>query len=118
MAQIGRNLETTGHCSHFGFCERRLFASKYDIGFCKPQLVSFEEPSAVELRASLGREIVASLPRLFREKNNGQFVAVTYTGKVLTVCSNLEELNKKIAEMHLHENYYIERLGYATIAQI
>jgi hypothetical protein len=77
-----------------------------------------EAPNDVEMRANLGRQIVSNLPVHFRSKNEGRFIAVTYTSKILAVCNNLEALNKEIAGMHLKENYYIERLGHSTIAQI
>jgi hypothetical protein len=81
-------------------------------------LVDSEEPNAVELRAILGRQMVSKLPTRFSAENKNRFVAVTYTGKVLAVCNTLEALNKEIAGKHLKENYYIERLGHSTIAQI
>lgn len=118
MAQIGTTLEKKGHCACFGFYDRRLLSSKYDFCLRRPLLADYEEPNAVELRANLGRQVVSKLPTRFRIENNGRFIAVTYTGKVLAVCNTLEALNKEIAEMHLKENYYIERLGFSTIAQI
>jgi hypothetical protein len=118
MTKIGRSLETIGHCSYLGFCKRRLLASKYDFGFWKSQLVNFEEPNAVELRSTLGREIVSNLPRSFKKENNGRFVAVTYTSKVLAVCDSLDALHTKLAKINPNENYYIARLGYSTVAQI
>jgi hypothetical protein len=81
-------------------------------------LVDIEEPNAVELRAALGRQIVSNLSTQFKKQNNGRFVAVTYVGKFLAVCNTLESLNKEIAKKNLKENYYIERLGHSTIAQI
>ena len=78
----------------------------------------YEEPNVVEVRATLGRQIVSYLPAQFRKENNGRFVAVTFTGRVLAVCNTLGSLNKEIAEKNLKENYYIERLGYSEIAQI
>ena len=107
-----------GRCSCFGLYERKSLSSKYDFSLRRPLLADIEEPSAVELRASLGRQIVSKLPLQFRLENDGRFIAVTFTGKVLTVCDTLEALNKEIAEMHLKENYYIERFGHRIIAQI
>ena len=90
---------------------------RYDAYLRKSLLDSYEE-SSVELRATLGRQIVSKLPSQFSAENNGRFIAVTYTGRVIAVCNTLEALNKKVAEKHVKENYYIERLGYSTIAQI
>jgi len=118
MGQICFDKEGTGYSSCFGFYGRRLLANKYDFGLRRPLSVNVDEPNAVEFRAMLGRTIVSTLKKQFRIENNGKFVAVTYTGKVLAVCSSLEELNPKIAGMHLKENYYVERLGHSTIAQI
>jgi len=91
---------------------------KYDLNLRRSLLVDYEEPSAVELRATFGRQIVSKLPTEFRSENNGRFIAITFTGKVLAVCDTLESLNKEIAKKTLKENYYIERIGYSTIAQI
>jgi hypothetical protein len=118
MAQTCLNKEATGYSSCFGFYGRRLLANKYDCGLRRPLSVNPEEPNAVEFRAMIGRTIVSALKKQFRIENNGKFVAVAYTGRVLAVCGNLEELNQKIAGMQLKENYYIERLGHSTITQI
>ena len=118
MTQICSTLETKGHCSYSGFYERKLVSDKYDFGLRKSLSEDLEEPSAVDLRAILGRQIVSKLPTRFRSENNGRFIAVTYTGKVLAICDTLESLNKEIAKKNLKENYYIERLGHSTIAQI
>ena len=77
-----------------------------------------EEPNAVELRARLGRQIVATLPAKFLAENNGRYVAVTYTGRVLAVCDTLEDLNSELARQQPKENYYLERIGYRAITQI
>jgi len=77
-----------------------------------------ESPDATELRATLGRQIVANLPAKFKAENNGRFIAVTFTGTVLAVCDTLEALNQELAKKHLKENYYLERLGYSTITRI
>jgi len=120
MAQSILILEKKGHCPCFGLLEGKILSSygKYDLGLRRSVFVDYEEPNVVEARATLGRQIISNLPMRFREENNGRFIAVTYTGKVLAVCNTLEALNKEIAKMHLKENYYIERLGYSTIAQI
>jgi hypothetical protein len=115
---MGITLESKIRCSCFGLYERKLVSDKYDFGFRRSLFEDTEELNAVELRAILGRQIVSKLSTRFRTENNGRFVAVTYTGKVLAVCDTLEALNKEIAKKDLKENYYIERLGYSTIAQI
>ncbi|MCJ7423691.1 hypothetical protein MUP01_05420 [Candidatus Bathyarchaeota archaeon] len=118
MTEMGITLGTRGHCSCFGFCERKLVSDKYDFGFRRSLLEDTDELSAVDLRAILGRQIVSGLPTPFRIRNNGRFIAVTFTGKILAVCDTLESLNEEIARKNLKENYYIERLGHSTIAQI
>lgn len=118
MAQFGTTLEKEGRCACFGLYGRKLLSSKYDLSLRRSVLADYEELNAVELRAIFGRQIVSNLSASFRKENNGRFIALTYTGKVLAVCNTLEALNKEIAEMHLKENYYIERLGFSTIAQI
>lgn len=92
-------------CNRYDLYSRKPFMDRYGV-------------SSVELRANLGRQIVSELPAKFRIENNGRFIAVAYTGKVLAVRNTLEALNKEIAEKHLKENYYIERLGHSTITQI
>jgi ParB family chromosome partitioning protein len=77
-----------------------------------------KRPDIVVTKADLGRQIVSNLPFEFLSKNHGRFVAVTFTRKILAVCDTLEALNRKIAEKDMKENYYIARIGYATIAQI
>lgn len=111
MAQIGC-------CSFLRSSEWTPCYGKYDFDLWRPLLVDFEEPNIVELRAAMGRQIISALPARFRSENNGRFIAVTFTGKILAVCNTLEALNKEIASKHLKENYYIERLGHNTIAQI
>ena len=69
-------------------------------------------------RNVVGMYIVSNLSLEFKVKNYGQFVAVTFTGEILTVCDTLKALNEKIAKKGLKENYYIARIGYRTIAQI
>jgi len=118
MTQIGITLEPTGHCSSSEFYERKRVWDKYACGLRRSLSKEIEELSAVDLRAILGRQIVSKLSTQYRLENNGRFIAVTYTSKVLAVCNTLESLNKEIAGMHLKENYYIERLGHNTIAQI
>lgn len=118
MTEIGITSDGRGHCCCFGFYERKLVSDKYDFGLRTSLSGDVDEPSAVDLRAILGRQIVSKLPTKFRSENNGRFIAMTYTNKVLAVCDTLESLNEKIAAMHLKENYYIERLGHNTIAQI
>jgi len=109
-----------GCCSYLRRAERTLtlICGKYDVYLRKSLLVNYDVPSDVELRAALGREIVSKLPTHFRSENNGRFIAVTFTGKVLAVCDTLESLNKEIEKKNLKENYYIERIGYRTITQI
>jgi hypothetical protein len=76
------------------------------------------EESDVEMRARLGRQIVSNLPIQFRENNKGRFIAVTFRGRVLSVCDTLESLNRELAGRKIEENYYIERIGYTAIAQV
>jgi len=95
--------------------------SIYDSYMRKSPLVSFEKPSIVQLRASLGKGIVANLPAAFKKKNEGRFVAVTFSGSIIAVCDTLEALNKEIVKKKLRENrenYYIERIGYPVVTQI
>ena len=118
MTQIGIALESWHHCPCFGFYEKKLVSDKYDFGLWRSSLKDIEELNDVDLRAILGRQIVSKLPNRFRIENNGRFIAVTYTNKVLAVCDTLEALNKEIAGKNLKENYYIERIGHSAIAQI
>ena len=120
MAQSTLILEKKARCPCSGFYERKILSSysKYDLGLRRLLLGEYEEPTGVELRATLGRQIVSNLPTRFRKENNGRFIAVTYTGKVLAVCNTLEALNKEVGEKHIKENYYIERFGHSTITQI
>jgi len=118
MKAIGIALERRGRCPCLGFYEKKLVSNKYDFDLWGCRSEGLEELSATDLRVMLGKQIIAQLPAHFRLENKGQFIAVTYTGKVLAVCNSLEALNGKIAQMHPKENYYIERLGHPTIAQI
>lgn len=72
----------------------------------------------VEVKVAEGKEIISNLSDQFKTKNNGRFIAVTFTRKVLAVCDTLEALNREVAKKGLTENYYIGRLGYDEIAQI
>jgi hypothetical protein len=119
MKQLGTSLERIGCCPCFGFRERKLVLDKYDFHFRVPLSADIEEISDVDLRATLGRQIVSKLlsPEA-KSKYKGRFIAVTYTGKILAICDTLEVLNQRITKMHLEENYYIERVGYSTITQI
>lgn len=110
--------EEKGRCSCFGFCERKFISDKYDFGFRTSLQQNIEELNDVDLRAILGKQIISKMPTLFKIRNKGRFVAVTFTGKVLAVCATLEALNKEIAGKHIKENYYIERLGYDSITQL
>ena len=117
---------TLNCCSCFRQLERKptLVYGKY--GYCdshirRPLLIGYEQPSTVKLRASLGKEIVSHLQTTFKQKNNGRFLAVTLSGKVIAVCDSLEALNKEIVKKKLRENrenYYIERIGYPAVTQI
>jgi len=120
MTQSTIILEKKGHCPCFGFYGGKILSSyaKYDLSLRRTILIDYEEPTDVELRATLGKQIVSNLPTRFKKENNGRFIAVTFTNKVLAVCDSLESLNKEIAKKNLKENYYIERLGYSAIAQI
>jgi hypothetical protein len=118
MTQIDIALESGHHCPCFGLYEKKLVSNKYDFGLWRSLSKDIEELNDVDLRAIQGRQIVSKLPNRFRRENNGRFIAVTYTNKVLVVCDTLEALNKEIAKKNPKENYYIERLGYSTIAQI
>ena len=106
--------------SYLRSTDRRLLPvyGKYDLSSWRLNLIGYEEPNIVELRASLGKQIISELPVKFRLQNKGRFVAITFSRKVLAVCDTLEDLNKAIAKMTLKENYYIERIGYSTITQI
>jgi len=97
-----------------------LTATPADIydSFLRVLLTELEEPDSVELKASLGRRIVSSLPKRFIEDNKGRFIAITFTRKILAVTDTLRELHEKIIESELKENYYIERIGHKSIAQI
>jgi len=109
-------LEKTSYCPSHKFLGMQGY-HKYDLDFWKC-LSEGAEPNIIELKADLGRQIVSDLPFEFKVKNHGQFVAVTFTGKILTVCDTLKALNEEIAKKELKENYYIGRIGYSTIAQI
>ena len=113
MAQIGC-------CAHHKGLLRNSFpiCGKYDFGLWKSKLVSYEEPNIIELRASLGRQIVSELPAKFRTQNNGRFIAITFDHKIIAVCGTLEALNSEIAKKIIKENYYMERIGHRTITQI
>lgn len=76
-----------------------------------------EEPN-VEMKARMGRQIVATLPAKFKSDNQGRYVAVTFSNKVLAVCDTLEALNRELANQDLKENYYIKRIGYLAITQV
>lgn len=111
-------LEKVSYCPSYRSYETRRLYHRFDphLWKCLPELS--EEPSTVELKADLGRYIVANLSSVFKSKNHGRFVAVTFSGKILTVCNTLETLNNEIAKKKMKENYYIARIGYNTIAQL
>jgi len=108
----------TGYCSFLRSSEWTPCYGKYDFNLRRSLLADFEEPDIVELRAVMGRQIISALSARLKSDNNGRFIAVTFTRRVLAICDTLEALNREIAGMHLKENYYIERFGYSTIAQI
>lgn len=110
-------LEKTSYCPSYRFHGHKIY-HKYNprLWKCLPDVSA--EPTVVELKAELGRKIVANLPFDFKSRNHGRFVAVTFSGKTLTVCNTLETLNKEISKMKMNENYYIARIGYNTIAQL
>lgn len=110
-------LKKRSYCPSHKFPEMRGY-HKYDLDFWKCLSSEGAEPNIIELKADLGRQIVSNLPFEFKVKNHGQFIAVTFTGKILTVCDTLKALNEEIAKKELKENYYIGRIGYRTIAQI
>lgn len=110
-------LEKTGYCPSHKSYEMHGY-HKYDLDLWKRLLVGREEPTDVELKAELGRQIVSGLPLEFISNNHGRFVAVNFARKILTVCDTLETLNKEIVRKDVKENYYIARIGYTTIAQI
>ena len=107
------------HCSFLNPDEKRGLPiySKYEISSWRLNW-GYEEPNIVELRASLGRQIISELPAKFTLNNKGRFIAVTFSRKILAVCDTLEDLNLQIAKKKLKENYYIERLGHDAITQI
>ena len=77
-----------------------------------------EQPSDVQLRANLGRQIISRLPTSYKIRNKGRFVAVTFRGRIISLSDTLEALNQNVAKKGLKENYYIARLGFDEIAQI
>lgn len=91
--------------------------SKYEIGSWKFNSAP-KEITDIELRASLGREIISELPMDFKTKNYGKFIAITFSRHILAVCDTLQQLNRELAKTSLKENYYIEKIGFRTIAQI
>ena len=110
-------VENPIHCSPHDFYRMRNHFNYFST-FCRNILEEFDEPSALDLKANLGKEIISNLPSIFRLENNGRYVAVTFTGKILAITDSLEALNKSIAKMDLKENYYIDRIGYKNIAQL
>lgn len=105
------------HCFPHDFYTMRNHFNYYST-FCRNFLEEFDEPSAIDLKANLGKEIISDLPSKFKLENNGRYVAVTFTRKILAITDNLEALNKSLAKMDLKENYYIDRIGYDNIAQL
>jgi hypothetical protein len=109
-------------CSCFGYAGRTSNGyGKY--GFCESHIrsfpiVSFNEPDTIEMRVSLGKDIISHLPEAFKQRNKGRFLAVTLSGNVVAVCPSLEALNEEIVRKQIRENYYIERLGHSTMADI
>ena len=100
----------------------RAFGIYGKYGFCgfmhKPSFANFDQPSSLELRVALGKEIVSKLPNKMKRENNGRFIAITLkSGKVIAICDSIESLNKQIRTQQIRENYYIERLGYSTFAE-
>ena len=79
---------------------------------------TIEVPTDVVLKAQIGRQIVSRFPESFLEENRGRFVAVTFKGKFLTVSDTLHDLIEELSTLDLKEDYYIERIGYKSIAQI
>lgn len=110
-------LQKIGYCDVDLYESQTPYTSYFDLLKCHlRELV--EEPNTFELKADLGRQIISNLSTDFKLKNNGKFTAVTFTSKILAVCNTLEELNRKLAKIDLTENYYIERIGFKTIAQV
>jgi len=110
-------LEKVGYCPSHRFYGI-LDYHKYAPNLWKCLVTESEGLDAVKLRANLGRQVVSNLPFEFISENHGRFVAVTFTGKILTVCDTLTALSKEIAKLDMTENYYVARIGYRTIAQI
>ena len=77
-----------------------------------------EEESELEMQAKLGEAAVLRLPVKFRQENHGRYIAITFSAKILAVSDTLEELNQKLADMELSENYYLHRIGFPTITEI
>ena len=109
-------IEKPIHCSAHHFYG---IPNHFNYGTCcRNILEEIDEPSAIDLKADLGKEIISNLSSTFKLENNGRYVAITFTGKILTTTDSLEALNKSIAKMDLKENYYIDRIGYDNIAQL
>jgi hypothetical protein len=92
--------------------------SKYDTSLWRSFSTGLDELSITELRASLGKQIVSELPEDVKAKNQGRYIAVTFSRKVLAICDNMYSLNLELAKKAPKENYYIARIGHRTIAQI
>lgn len=66
----------------------------------------------------LGKKLVSNLPKEFREKNRGKFIAVGLkSGNVLVIKDSLDELNLELAKHRPKEDYYLEHLGHEYITE-
>lgn len=98
------------------FCDEEYFFEHYFIKHCKVEAPSLQENLDREIE--LGEKLISHLPAEFKSKNRGKFIAITYDNKILAVCDSLAILNEELCRIDPHQNYYIARIGYDSIARI
>ncbi|GAF75600.1 unnamed protein product [marine sediment metagenome] len=77
-----------------------------------------ESISNKQIRIQLGKQIVASLPIKTLKENFGKFIAVSFSGKIITINESFQELNKEIISQGLTENFYVTRIGHESLTNI
>lgn len=101
---------------YFGFPPRNGWGHAWRIGNWFEEETSRSGP---EFEVSLGERLVALLPEEFVHRNQGKFIAISFTnGSVLCVAPTLAELNTEMVRRKIRENCYVKKLGSDAVATI
>ncbi len=71
------------------------------------------------VRVQLGEEALARRGQKWLERNRGLFVAIKLkNGEVIADAESLERLYELLAVVRPKEDYYVGRVGYATLGPL